>query len=182
MEMTPRASIELPPMLKRKVGFHELIILPSKLLEDEHPGDRLPIDVAPNVQWPQVLARLFRLLEHDLLRAETHMSDLLLHASKLDRQHEHHADVHASRWRRPFLDQRSLIIIQQLHVVIGGCGCMGVDILLHPLFPFRRDLWPNGVEVLISLLLSRFFPHLLRPHLLDPRPLAGREAWRTPMR
>jgi hypothetical protein len=49
--------------IKRQVGHHELVILPSKLLEhcvrhqvddstaiDEHPGDRLPINVAPNVQ------------------------------------------------------------------------------------------------------------------------------------
>jgi hypothetical protein len=67
MEMTPRASIGLPPM---PLSFsHELVILPSKLLEDgmrhqiddsvavdEHPKDWLPIDVTPNVQWLQVLA------------------------------------------------------------------------------------------------------------------------------
>jgi hypothetical protein len=62
-------------IVKRQVGLHELVILPSKLLEDgvqhqvdgstaidEHPGDRLPIHVTPNVQWFQVLAQLFRLL------------------------------------------------------------------------------------------------------------------------
>jgi hypothetical protein len=51
-----------PHAVKRQVGLHELVILPSKLLKhgvwhqvddratvDEHPGDRLPIDVASNV-------------------------------------------------------------------------------------------------------------------------------------
>jgi hypothetical protein len=86
MQMTPRASIGLPPphAVKRKVSLHELIVLPSKLLEDgvrhqvdgstaidEHPGDWLSVDVAPNVQCLQVLARLFGLLEHDLLGDET---------------------------------------------------------------------------------------------------------------
>jgi hypothetical protein len=70
MEMTPQASNRLPPphAIKRQVGLHELIVLPSKFLEDsvrhqvdgsaaidEHPGDRLPIDVTLNVQWLQVL-------------------------------------------------------------------------------------------------------------------------------
>jgi hypothetical protein len=72
MEMTSQASIGLPPpphAVKCRVGLHELIILPSKLLEDgvrhqvdgsttvnEHPGDLLPIDVTSNVQQLQVLA------------------------------------------------------------------------------------------------------------------------------
>jgi hypothetical protein len=86
-----------PHAVKRKVGLHELIILPSKLLEDgvrhqvdgnaavdEHPGDRLPVDVALNVQWLQVLARLFGLLKHGLLGAKTHLSNLLLNAPELD--------------------------------------------------------------------------------------------------
>jgi hypothetical protein len=58
-----------PHTVKRQVGLNELIVLPSKLLEDrvrhqvdgnatvdEHPGDWIPIDVTPNVQWIQVLA------------------------------------------------------------------------------------------------------------------------------
>jgi hypothetical protein len=58
-----------PNAIKRQVGLHELIVLPSKLPEDrvqhqvdssavinEHPGDRLPVDVAPDVQQPQVMA------------------------------------------------------------------------------------------------------------------------------
>jgi hypothetical protein len=58
-----------PHAVKYQVGHHELIVLPSKLLEDrvrhqvdgsaavdEHPGDWLPIDVTTNVQQLQVLA------------------------------------------------------------------------------------------------------------------------------
>jgi hypothetical protein len=70
MEMAPRASIRLPPhVVKCKVSLHEFIVLPSKLHEDgvqhqvdssatvdEHPGDWLPIDVAPDVQLLQVLS------------------------------------------------------------------------------------------------------------------------------
>jgi hypothetical protein len=71
MEMTPWSSIGLPPTphaIKRQVGLHELIILPSKLLEvgvqhpidsstavDKHPGDWLLVDVTLNVQQFQVL-------------------------------------------------------------------------------------------------------------------------------
>jgi hypothetical protein len=33
---------------------------------------------------------------------------------------------------RPILDQWSIVIIQQVHVIIGGHGCRGVDLLLHP--------------------------------------------------
>jgi hypothetical protein len=57
-----------PHAFKRHVGLHELIILLSELLEqnvhhqvdgsiavDKHLADWLPIDVAPNVQWLQVL-------------------------------------------------------------------------------------------------------------------------------
>jgi hypothetical protein len=72
METTPRSSIGLPPpphAVKRQVGLHEFIVLPSKLTGDrvrhqidgntavdEHPGDGLPIDVTLNVQRLQVLA------------------------------------------------------------------------------------------------------------------------------
>jgi hypothetical protein len=71
MEMTSQASIGLPPphAVKCRVGLHELVILPSKLLEDgvrhqvdgsttinEHPGDSLPIDMTSNVQQLHVLA------------------------------------------------------------------------------------------------------------------------------
>jgi hypothetical protein len=99
-----------PHAIKHKVSLHELVILPSKLLGDgvrhqvdgsvvvdEHPRDWLPVDVSPDVQWFQVLARLFGVLEHGLLGAETHLSDLLLNASKLGRQREHHIDVHTDR-------------------------------------------------------------------------------------
>jgi hypothetical protein len=95
---TPGFHRVAPHAIKHKVSHHELIILPSKLLEDgvrhqidgstaidEHPGDRLPIDVALNVQWLQVLARLFRLLEHNLLGVETQLSDLFFNAPKLSR-------------------------------------------------------------------------------------------------
>jgi hypothetical protein len=66
---TPGFHQVAPHTIKCQVGLHELIILPSKLLEDglwhqvddsatvdEHPRDRLPIDVTSNVQWLQVLA------------------------------------------------------------------------------------------------------------------------------
>jgi hypothetical protein len=58
-----------PHAIKRQISLHELVILPSKLLEDrvrhqvdgnvivdEHPGYQLPIDVTLNIQWLQVLA------------------------------------------------------------------------------------------------------------------------------
>jgi hypothetical protein len=80
-----------PHPVKHQVGLHELIVLPSKFLEDgvqhqvdgsaavdEHPGDWIPVDVASNVQWLQVLARLFGLLKHGLHGFETHLSDLHL--------------------------------------------------------------------------------------------------------
>jgi hypothetical protein len=51
-----------PPIVKHKIGLHELIVLPSKLLEDrvwhqvdgsaainEHPGEQPSIDVTSNV-------------------------------------------------------------------------------------------------------------------------------------
>jgi hypothetical protein len=54
--------------VKHSVGLHELVVLASKLIEDgvrhqvdvrvavdEHHGDRLPVDVTPNVQRLQVL-------------------------------------------------------------------------------------------------------------------------------
>jgi hypothetical protein len=60
---TPGFHRVVPNAVKRLVGLHELIILPSKLLEDgvrhqidgstaidEHPRDELPINVTPNVQ------------------------------------------------------------------------------------------------------------------------------------
>jgi hypothetical protein len=68
-EDTPCLHQAAPNAVKRQVGLHELIILPSKLLEDgvqyqvdnsatidEHPRDWLPVDVTPNVQWLQALA------------------------------------------------------------------------------------------------------------------------------
>jgi hypothetical protein len=105
-----------------------------------------------------------------------HLSNLLLGTPELGLQREYHIDVHASRWRRPVLDQRSLIIIQQVHVIVGGCRCRGTSLLLHPSLLLHRDHRSDVVEVFISLRLDRFFPHLLRPHPLDPPPLAGREA------
>jgi hypothetical protein len=71
MEMTPRATIRLPPphAVKCQIGLHELIVLPSKLLEggvwhqvegnatiDEHLGVWLPVEVTLNVERLQVLA------------------------------------------------------------------------------------------------------------------------------
>jgi hypothetical protein len=60
---TPCLHRVAPHAVKRQVGLHELIVLPSKLLEDgvhhqvdgsaaadEHPGDWLLDDVTPNVQ------------------------------------------------------------------------------------------------------------------------------------
>jgi hypothetical protein len=180
---TPGFHQVAPNAVKCQVGLHELIVLPSKLLEDgvrhhvdEHPGNRLPIDVTLNIQWLQVLARLFGLLKHDLFRAETHLSDLLLVTSELGRQREYHVDVHTGLWQRSVLDQRRLIIVQQVHVIVGGRGCRGVTLFLHPPLLLHRDHWPDVIEVLISLLLDRFFPHLLRPYPLDPPPLAKREA------
>jgi hypothetical protein len=46
-----------------------------------------------------------------LLRVETHLSDLL-GTPELDRQREHHVDVHAGRQWRPVFDQRRLVVIQ----------------------------------------------------------------------
>jgi hypothetical protein len=59
---TPSLHQGVPHSVKREVGLHELIILPSNLLEDgvwhevddsaavdEHPRDWLPVDVTPNV-------------------------------------------------------------------------------------------------------------------------------------
>jgi hypothetical protein len=62
--------------------------------------------VTTNVQWLQVLARLFGLLEHGLFGEETHLSDLLLGTSELSRQRDHHVKIHAGRWQRSVLDQR----------------------------------------------------------------------------
>jgi hypothetical protein len=66
---TPGLHRVAPHVVKRQVGLHELIVLPSKLLEDrirhqvdgsatidKHPRDWLPVDVNPNVQQLQVLA------------------------------------------------------------------------------------------------------------------------------
>jgi hypothetical protein len=110
------------------------------------------------------------------------MTDLLLNALELGQQREHYVDVHASRWRRPIFDQRGLIVIQQVRVIIVGYGCRDINLLLHPPLLLCRDHRLDSVEVLVNLLLDHFFPHLLRPHLLDPPPLAGREDWRTPTR
>jgi hypothetical protein len=95
---TPGFHWVAPHAVKPQVGLHELIVVPSKLLEyglryhiddsaaiDKHLGDRLPVDVTLNVQWLQVLSWLFGLLEHDLLATETHLSDLLLGTRELDR-------------------------------------------------------------------------------------------------
>jgi hypothetical protein len=97
----------------------------SSTVVDEHPEDRPPVDVASNVQWLQVLARLFRLLEHGLLGTKADLSDLLLDAPKLARQHEHHVDILVGRRRIPVFDQQRLVIIQQVHVVGGGCEHRG---------------------------------------------------------
>jgi hypothetical protein len=61
--MTPEPPSGCPHAVKRNVSLHELVVLPSKLLEDgvwhqanssatvdEHPGDWLPVDVFPDVQ------------------------------------------------------------------------------------------------------------------------------------
>jgi hypothetical protein len=104
---------------------------------------------------------------------------LLIVIHKFTKQH---VDVHVGWWRRPVLDQWGLIIVQQVHVIIRGRECRGGDLLLYPPLFLCRDHQLDGVEVHIRLLLSRFFPHLLHPHPLDPPPLAGHEAWRTQMR
>jgi hypothetical protein len=132
--------------------------------------------VAPNVQWLQVLARLFGLLEHSLLRAERYLIELLLNASEFGLQCEHHVDVHAGQWWRHVLYLRSLIVVQHVHVIIRGHGSRGIDLLLHPSLLFHQDHRSDDIEVLNSLLLSRLFPHFLHPHPLDPPPLAGRDA------
>jgi hypothetical protein len=85
--------------LKHQVSLHELIILPSKLLEDgvrhqvagsaavdEHPREWLLIDVALNVQWLQVLVTLQASWTQPLWGRDT-----------TERQREHYADVHAGR-------------------------------------------------------------------------------------
>jgi hypothetical protein len=111
MEMTPLASIDPPHVVKNQVVLHKLIVFPLKLLQegvqnqvdgsaavDEHLGDRPFIDVTSNIQWLYVLARLLGLLEHNLLRAETHLNDLLLDTPELGWQHENHVGVHAGWW------------------------------------------------------------------------------------
>jgi hypothetical protein len=92
---------------------------------------------------------------------------------------EYHVDVHANRWWRPVLNQWRLIIVQQVHVVIGGYECRRAGLLLYPPFLLRWDQRSNSVEVLVPFLLGHFFPKLPRPHPLDP-PLAEFESWRTP--
>jgi hypothetical protein len=86
-----------PQAIKHQVGLHGSAAI------DEHPRDQLPIDVTLNIQWLPVLARFFGLLEHDLFRAKTHLSDLLLDTLELSLQREHHIDVHPSQWWRPSL-------------------------------------------------------------------------------
>jgi hypothetical protein len=97
---TPGLDQAAPTLLRVRLVFMSLSSsLPSFLkTEYEHLGDRFPIDVTLNIQRPQVLARLFRLLEHDPFRVETHLSNLLLGTPKLGRQREHHVDIHAGRW------------------------------------------------------------------------------------
>jgi hypothetical protein len=66
---TPGLHRVAPHVVKHYVGLHELVVLPSKVLEhgiqhqfdgsiavDKHPVDQLLVDVAQNVQWLQVLA------------------------------------------------------------------------------------------------------------------------------
>jgi hypothetical protein len=60
--------------------------------------------------------------------------------------------------RRHVLDQWRLIVVQQVHVIVGGCERRCAGLLLQPLFLLRWDHQPDGVEVLVSLLLGRFFP------------------------
>jgi hypothetical protein len=43
-------------------------------------------------------SRLFGVIKHSLLGAETHLSKLLLNASELGRQCEYHIDIHVGRW------------------------------------------------------------------------------------
>jgi hypothetical protein len=127
-----------------------------------------------------VLARL-KFLEHDLLRTETHLSDLLLDTLELGWQREHHDDVHADWWRRPVLDQWRLVVIQQVYVIVRDRGCRDIGLLLYRSLLLCWEHRPNSVEMLISFLLGRILPQLLCSHL-DPPPLAVRESWRTPMR
>jgi hypothetical protein len=185
---TPVFHRVVPHAVKRPIGLHELVILTSKLIEDgvrhqvdsrtaidKHPRNRLPVDVTLNVQQLQVMASFFSLLEHDLLGVEKYLSDLILVTPELGWQCEHHLDVHVGgRWRS-ILDQRRLIVVQQVHVV-GGRDCRGAGLLLHPLFLLHQDHRPDSVEVLISILLGRFLPYLLCSHPLDPPSLARRES------
>jgi hypothetical protein len=55
----------------------------------------------------------------------------------------------------------------------AGHECRGVGHLLHPTLLLQRDHRPDAIEVLVSLLLDRFFLQLLHPHQLDPPPLAN---------
>jgi hypothetical protein len=99
---------------------------------------------------------------------------------ELGRHREHHIEVHVGRRWRPIFDEQRLVVVQQVHVIIGGRECVGL--LLHPLLLLHRDHRPDGVEVLIPLLFGRLPPQLLHPQPSNPPPLAGDESYRTPMR
>jgi hypothetical protein len=90
--------------------------------------------VTSNVQRLQVLGRLLGVLKHDLLGTKAQLSDLLIDSPELDRQCKDHVDIHASRRRRPVLDQWRLVIIQQVHAIIRGHECTRADLLLHSSF------------------------------------------------
>jgi hypothetical protein len=46
---------------------------------------------------------------------------------------------HASRRWRPVLDQQSIIVVQQAHVIVESRRCMGIGLLFHPPFLLRWD-------------------------------------------
>jgi hypothetical protein len=62
---------------------------------------------------------------------------------------------------------------------VVGAGVLAFSFTLHSCFVGITG--PMSLKC-SSLLLDRFFPHLLHPHPLDPPPLARCEAWRTPTR
>jgi hypothetical protein len=98
-----------PHAVQQQGCLHELVILPSKLLEhgvrhqvdgisaiDEHPWPL--VDVASNVQWLQVLAQFLGLLEHNLFGTKAQLSNLLVDSPKLDRHREDDVDIHVDQW------------------------------------------------------------------------------------
>jgi hypothetical protein len=46
---------------------------------------------------------------------------------------------HASRRWRPVLDQQSIIVVQQAHVIVESRRCMGIGLLFHSPFLLRWD-------------------------------------------